>query len=296
MGYIDVVFVGDPVAFHLDDLAFVDRNHLRPLRPRDLGHIALVALHPAADHRQPQIRSLRRKGVALLVTPGQLAQLVDRHVEPLLAGDFLLQGSFFLLGELLDVGTRRLRIFLQAGPLRGQAALHRIQRPLLPGQPGPLDGHLLRKRHDLLHLPFPHGRHLPQIGDAAGHLIEVARREEVGQIIVVFVVAVCLAHHLGIAPFMGVERCRQPPGHAVRTGHLDLELTGIPLRHVEQLVARIDLTGQTAHRLLGRGTSLLELRNLLFLPGDLLFEVGDQPFLRRDLLVGILGRKRPCTK
>ena len=88
---------------------------------------------------------------------------------------------------------------------------------------------------------------------------------------------------------MGVERCRQPPGHAVRTGHLDLELTGIPLRHVEQLVARIDLTGQTAHRLLGRGTSL-------FLPGDLLFEVGDQPFLRRDLLVGILGRKRPCTK
>ena len=86
------------------------------------------------------------------------------------------------------------------------------------------------------------------------------------------------------------------PGHAVRTSYLDLELAGIPLRHVEQLVARIDLTGQTAHRLLGRSTSLLELRNLLLLPGDLLFEVGDQPFLRRDLLVGILGRKRPHTE
>ena len=51
-------------------------------------------------------------------------------------------------------------------------------------------------------------------------------------------------------------------------------------------------------KMLEKGESIaLTLKNLPVYERCIkVYEGGDQPFLRRDLLVGILGRKRPCTK
>lgn len=104
MSDVNVVFVGDAVALHVDDLAVVDRDDVRSLRTGDLGHVLLVALHASGSHRETQPGGFRRERGALGVAFGQLAQFADGHVELLLLCDFALQGRLFLLRHRPDAG------------------------------------------------------------------------------------------------------------------------------------------------------------------------------------------------
>lgn len=128
---VNVVFVGDAVALHVDDLAVVDRDDVRSLRTGDLGHVLLVALHASGSHRETQPGGFRRERGALGVAFGQLAQFADGHVELLLLCDFALQGRLFhFLRHRPDAGLGVAGVALEFLALRREAARHRVERPL----------------------------------------------------------------------------------------------------------------------------------------------------------------------
>ena len=113
----------------------------------------------------------------------------------------------------------------------------------------------------------------------AGHVGEVARREDIGQIIVVPVVAIGFAHHFGVLGTVAVQRSAEVSGDAVRAVDLPAQQAGLLLGLFEQLVPRIYLACQTPYALLGGGAALLELRNLPLLGGDFLLQCRDNPLL-----------------
>ena len=287
MSHVNVVFVRNSVALDVDDLPFVDRDHLRSPRPRDLGHVLLVALHPSADDRKPQPRGLRRERGALPVALRELAQFVDCHIQLLLLVYFPLQGRFLLLRHRTDVRPGVPRIALELLALRRELLRHRIERTVAAVQLLLFDPDLFGKAGDVAHLAFAQRRHFAQRCDLAGYVGEIPRCEEIGQVIVVPVIAVGFADHLGILRAVVFERCREVSCHAVLAGDLLAQQRSLLFGLFEQLVPRVDLAGQTPHPLFGRRTPLLELRNLPLLVGNTLFEVRNDLLLLLDAAVGL---------
>ena len=145
------------------------------------------------------------------------------------------------------------------------------------------------QRLDVAQFAFAQRGDLAQGGDLARHVREVARGEDIGQVVVVLVVAVGFAHHFAVLRAVAFELCRKVPGHAVRAGDLSAQEARLLFGLVEQLVARINLARQAAHPFLGGRAALLDLRNLLLFGGDPLFEGRDDPFLLLDAAVGLCG-------
>ena len=292
MSHVNVVFVGYAIALDVHDLAVVDRNDVRPLGTRDFGHVLLVALHAARRDGEPQSRGFGRERIALLVALGQFAQFADGHVELLLLRYFALEGRFLLLGELPDAGAGVAGVAFELLFLGFQFERYRVERPFAAVEQLLLLGDLLRERRDVLQFAFAHRRHFPQVGELAGHVGEVARREDIGQIIVVPVVAIGFAHHFGVLGTVAVQRSAEVSGDAVRAVDLPAQQAGLLLGLFEQLVPRIYLACQTPYALLGGGAALLELRNLPLLGGDFLLQCRDNPLLLFDLAVGLSGGRK----
>lgn len=145
------------------------------------------------------------------------------------------------------------------------------------------------QRLDVAQFAFAQRGDLAQGGDLARHVREVARGEDIGQVVVVLVVAVGFAHHFAVLRAVAFELCRKVSGHAVRAGDLSAQEARLLFGLVEQLVARINLARQAAHPFLGGRAALLDLRNLLLFGGDPLFEGRDDPFLLLDAAVGLCG-------
>lgn len=112
--------------------------------------------------------------------------------------------------------------------------------------------------------------------------------KNVGQVIVVLIVAVGLAYHLGILRTVAFQGRAEIAGDAVRTGYLLAQQAHLLLGLFEQLVAGVELARQAANLFLG-GAAFLYLRDRAFLVGNPLFQGGDDPFLLFD------GIAAPCA-
>ena len=154
---------------------------------------------------QVEIGCLARERSARRVALRELAQGVDGGVETLLAGHLLAQRGLLAGRELLHGLAGQGHVVLQLLALRLGAALHRIERyaPLL--QRGLLLGDGRAERIDAPHLIGAQGGHGADVRYASRGVGEVAGREQIGCVTVLPIVAVGLAHHLGIAFALGHE-------------------------------------------------------------------------------------------
>ena len=180
------------------------------------------------------------------------------------------------------------RVELQPFALRRKPPRRRIERQLAAPQLLLFGPHLFGEAPDVAQLAFAHRRHGAQVGDPAGRVGEVARREDIGQVVVVAIVAVGFADHRGVLFPVAFERRRESSRDAVLACDLLAQQRRLLLGGVEQLGPRVDLAGQPADTLLGARAALPELRNLPLLGGDPFLEGGDDPLLLPDLRV-VLG-------
>lgn len=166
--------------------------------------------------------------------------------------------------HLADIGPGVARIALELLFLGGKVLRHRVERAFAAVEQLLLAGDLFRKRGDVVQLAFAHRSHFAQVGDLFRDVGEVARRKNVGQVIVVLIVAVGLAYHFGILRAVALQGRAEVAGDAVRTGYLLAQQARLLLGLLKQLVAGVELACQAANPFLGGGAAFLYLRDRAF--------------------------------